>query len=156
MLVRARNFERFGLPGKSTNIIRLQMMSSFSSSVKVLREKIPNIIAIYLYGSHAQGRARSDSDVDLAVLVAAPVARELLDTALSDLLLIHEAVDLVDLRDVPLTLAIQAIDEGRCLYCSSEAKRAEWETTLMSRYANLNEERREILQDIKARGKIYE
>jgi len=36
--------------------------------VAALREAVPELIAIYRFGSVAQGVARADSDVDLAIL----------------------------------------------------------------------------------------
>jgi uncharacterized protein len=130
-------------------------MTNFSSSLDLIKERIPNLVAIYLYGSHANGRARSDSDVDFGVLADSPIVPATLQDVHLALSPLHDAVDLVDLREVPLTLAIQVIDEGKVLFCHSDAKRAKWETTTMSRYAHLNEERREILEDIRKRGKIY-
>lgn len=38
--------------------------------IQILRNEIPNLLAIYAFGSRIQGTARPESDLDLAVLVA--------------------------------------------------------------------------------------
>ena len=38
--------------------------------VEALQSRLPGLLAIYAFGSRAQGTARPDSDLDLAVLVA--------------------------------------------------------------------------------------
>ena len=50
----------------------------FNPAIKVIAEAIPNYIAIYLYGSYAQGRERADSDIDLAVLAKTPIDSKIL------------------------------------------------------------------------------
>lgn len=37
-----------------------------------LCDQHPDIIAMYLFGSHAKGKARQSSDIDLAILLAEP------------------------------------------------------------------------------------
>lgn len=45
--------------------------------LKVLQGRLPTLLAVYGFGSRAQGTAQADSDLDLAVLVegyAAPLS----------------------------------------------------------------------------------
>jgi uncharacterized protein len=117
---------------------------------------VPEVEAIYLFGSRARGQESPGSDFDVAVLAAtalAPVFRFDLQEALaSDL---HAPVDLVDLRAASTVMRVQVIDGGRLLYERSPFRRQLFEATALSAYARLNEERRGILDDVKARGSVY-
>ncbi len=78
-----------------------------------LQTRIPDLLAIYAFGSRIQGTARLDSDLDLAVLVAGytdplilfEVANELADVA-------GYAVDLLDLRAASTVMQYQIITTG--------------------------------------------
>lgn len=121
-----------------------------------VRNAVPNLIALYRFGSQAQGTATPTSDVDLAVL-----ARQALSpTALFDLeqrlaTLLHKDVDLVDLRSASTVLRMQVVSTGECLVSTNEGNREEFEARVLSAYARLNEERRGILEDVRTRGSVY-
>jgi uncharacterized protein len=113
-------------------------------------------VAVYRFGSSASDTARSDSDVDVALLGAAPLdplarcdLQELLAAA------IHRSVDLVDLRRASSVMAHQVVTTGLLLYASNEAERGRFEDFVYSAYARLNEERRGILDRIAAEGTVY-
>jgi uncharacterized protein len=56
------------------------------SSVAVLRARLPELVAVYLYGSVATGRARPpDSDVDLLVVLATRVGDVVIDAVATEL-----------------------------------------------------------------------
>jgi len=76
----------------------------------------------YLFGSHARGRARASSDVDLAVLLRHEVVLEdrlraqfALQRAVAKALGRYE-VDLVFLNAAPLTLRYQVVRYGQVLF----------------------------------------
>jgi predicted nucleotidyltransferase len=83
------------------------------------------VIAAYLYGSHADGCAHRDSDVDVAVLLdraAYPTDRERFDARLRLIAELSAAlgsnqVDLIVLNDVPATLARHVLWEGLRVHC---------------------------------------
>ena len=118
--------------------------------------------AVWLYGSRASGTENDESDFDFAVATEGRVddaERRELQQRIAEAL---EAkgfgwpdIDVVDLQAVPLTLAAQVLETGKILYCSDEVARAFLETRLMSMYASLNEERREVIEAILARGRVY-
>ncbi len=113
---------------------------------------------VYLYGSRATGFDGPDSDYDFALIAPEPLdRRRLLDLRdrLIDSLPGDPDVDCVDLQRIPLTLAAQVLETGIVLLPGDEAERARVETRLMSMYAALNEERREIVADIVERGSVY-
>jgi len=114
--------------------------------------------SVYLYGSRAAGRERADSDYDFAIAAPSPLDRaelESLRDALIEALPGDGGVDCVDMRRIPLTLAVQVIGSGVVLIPGDALELARLETRLMSMYACLNEERQGILADIVERGSVY-
>lgn len=77
----------------------------------------PEISAVYLFGSHAAGHARSRSDVDLGILFANDVdgfKRINIETQISNLL--KKNVDLVDMRKSSPFLRHQVYKYGIVIY----------------------------------------
>lgn len=115
-----------------------------------------DVQAIYLYGSMARGDGRQDSDVDIALMRLAPVDAALalqLRTELGAKL--GRDVDILDLRRAPTEVAFQAVTDGVVLYGESDPAVALYENSVMSMYAAVQLERREIIADIVARGSVY-
>ena len=128
----------------------------FADAIHLLRARVPDIRVVWLYGSQARADARTDSDVDLALLADAPVRRDDLLSLQSDLAaLVGAEVDLVDLLEADDVLRMQVIEHGRMLYERTPSDRARFEMQAASRYAHLNEERQEILEDVIRRGSVY-
>jgi predicted nucleotidyltransferase len=124
--------------------------------VEYIKKSIPDLIALYRFGSQAKGTARPDSDVDLAVLARVALSelrRFELAQELSTQL--HRDVDLVDLRSASTVMRMQVISTGECLNAPGESARREFEMYAYSDYARLNEERREILKRVRMSGLIY-
>ena len=92
------------------------------------RPELP-VVSAYLFGSHAEGRAHRESDVDVAVLLdwkACPHRggrSELRVTLTSELIaaLHHNEVDLVVLNDAPPLLGRRIVTEGRRVFCREPA-----------------------------------
>lgn len=127
-----------------------------SALIEFVRQAIPDLIALYRFGSQAKGTTRPESDVDLAVLTRYPIPAlrrfELAQELAAEL---HRDVDLVDLRSASTVMRMQVISTGECLDAPNESARREFEMYVYSDYARLNEERREILNDVRARGSVY-
>lgn len=123
-------------------------MPTLSTIQKVLAPLQP--IAVYLFGSVAENRERSDSDVDIAVLFHHPItARELFDlqTELAEAL--SRDVDLVDLASASTVMRKEVLRTGRLLFEGDKLRREEFEMYTLSDYARLNEERAPILAALK-------
>jgi predicted nucleotidyltransferase len=100
----------------------------------------PAVLAGYLFGSYADGRAHRESDIDVALLLdrsTHPTARSRFEARL---LLIAEVahalhrndVDVVILNDAPPTLARAILTQGRKVICrDAEAEHAFVRTTLL-------------------------
>ena len=116
--------------------------------INFLQKHLAEVYAIYLYGSYARGEATPDSDVDLAFLSEAQI------TNISKLKIqeklavkLNKDVDLVNLKDASVVLRKEIVDKGKLLYCSDRYKTESFEMTALSMYLDLNETRKDILND---------
>ena len=124
--------------------------------IEHLKKSVPELIALYRFGSQAKGTARPDSDVDLAVLTHNPIpAMRRFELAQELAIQLHRDVDLVDLRSASTVMRMQVISTGTCLDAPDESARREFEMYVYSDYARLNEERRDILKRIAESGVVY-
>ena len=90
---------------------------------------VSGVISVYLFGSHAAGRAHRQSDVDIGVLLGRsthPTARDRFEERVqltSDLIAaLHvNAIDVVVLNDAPPVLARCIVTAGRRVYCADPA-----------------------------------
>ena len=124
--------------------------------IQKIQSAVPGLFILYQFGSQAQGQAGPESDIDLAILAADPVPVSTLLALQEDLAgSLKKDVDLVDLRAASTVLRMQVVSNGQCLYSAVDAGREEFEDFVYSAYARLNEERRGILEDIRARGSVY-
>jgi predicted nucleotidyltransferase len=125
--------------------------------VSVLKGALPGLKGIYLFGSRAKGSANSQSDYDLAILLDRPLNDALKKWNIAQELAIklNVDVDLVDLKDASTVMQFQVISSGKRLYSSDIAYCDTFETFVYSSYLRLNEERREILDQVRASGKIF-
>jgi predicted nucleotidyltransferase len=99
-----------------------------------------DVVAAYLFGSFARGDARADSDVDVAVLLA---AGEPADTAGYDALFalqddleerLRRRVDLVAMNGAPLDLLHRVLRDGVRLVDNDPERRAEFELQVRTQY----------------------
>lgn len=84
----------------------------------------PGVVSVYLFGSHAEGRAHRESDVDVGVLLSWDLDRAVrfdvrvrLASELPGRLGVRE-VDVVLLNDAPPHLARRIVLEGQHLLCA--------------------------------------
>lgn len=123
--------------------------------VQTLQERVPNLLAIYAFGSRVQNTAGNESDLDLAVLVAGyaesiplwKLAGELAELA-------GCPVDLLDLRAASTVMQHQIITGGQ-RWWSKDMQAALFEAAMLSEKTALDTARAGLLDDIQKRGKIY-
>ena len=126
------------------------------SIIEFLNERIPDLVAVYQFGSQVRGTARPASDVDLAILSAHPIPGvQIFHLAQELAIRLHRDVDLVDLRSASTVMRMQVLTSGQCLDARNAQAKAEFEMYTYADYARLNEERRELVKGIKARGLVY-
>jgi predicted nucleotidyltransferase len=116
-----------------------------------LKAAAPEVLAdepvavAYLFGSHARGEARHDSDVDVALLAPMVEPRERLDLRLRVIGRLADAaqlpdvdVDVIVLDESPLTLTGEVIRDGIVVYSIDEALRAEYESRTFREFSDFS------------------
>ena len=112
------------------------------------------LLGIVLYGSQATGHATGKSDIDLAVFLSGSASQQLLwDTAQSLACYFGRDVDLVDLKEATTVLQKEVIQNGFWLAKIDEVACDLFETHVVSKYQQLQEDRREIINDLLNRVK---
>lgn len=123
---------------------------------ETVRDRLPGVLAVYVFGSVAAGNAGHESDLDLAVLAAGPLpAVQLWETAQQLSEQTACSIDLVDLRTASAVMRMEVIGHGRRLLCDDAESAEAFEDFVFADHARLNEERAAILEDIRERGHIY-
>ena len=123
--------------------------------IQTVQQRVPNLLAIYAFGSRFQGTARPDSDLDLAVLVggyAEPLALWALAGDLADLA--GCPVDLLDLRAASTVMQYQVITTGQ-RWWQRDAQAALFEAAVLSEKTAMDTARAGLLADIQTRGTVH-
>ncbi len=123
--------------------------------IQTLQARVPNLLAIYAFGSRITGTAGPDSDLDLAVLVAGyaePLALFDLAGDLADVA--GCAVDLLDLRAASTVMQYQILTTGQ-RWWAKDAQAALFEAAVLSEKTALDTARANLLADIQQRGTVY-
>lgn len=93
------------------------------------------IQAVYLFGSMATGKARKDSDIDLAVVASGPEPRKRQLDILSDLARAGFCkVDLVFLDTDDVVLKFEAVHANKLVYCAEGFDRGEYFSKVVRAY----------------------
>ena len=120
-----------------------------------LRAQVPKLLAVYAFGSRIQGTARTDSDLDLAVLVAGYAEPLLLWELAGELAdLAGCPVDLLDLRAASTVMQDRIIIQGQ-RWWAKDAQAALYEAAILSEKTALDTARAGLLEEIRKRGKVY-
>ncbi|SHI72542.1 Predicted nucleotidyltransferase [Tangfeifania diversioriginum] len=115
-----------------------------------LKKAIPGLLGIYIFGSFAENRLTPDSDIDIAFLTwekISTVEKWKIQEELASLLDID--IDLVDLKDASVVLRAEVVENGERIYTENEYECDNFEVTTYSMYADLNETRKDILNEYK-------
>jgi predicted nucleotidyltransferase len=115
--------------------------------------RFPDTQALYLFGSAATGELTRNSDIDIAVLLpvvqAGTADRELsLEVKPSLDEIAGRPVDLINLRMVSVVFKKEIIFTGERFFTADITAAEEFEMLTMSYYQKLNDERREILEEL--------
>jgi predicted nucleotidyltransferase len=102
----------------------------------------PDVLAAYLFGSYATGKARPESDVDVAVLLSGTDEMERFERRLRLMGEVEEALgrrpaDVVVLNDAPPLLAHQVLRNGRLIFERDRTARVEFEVRAGQVYTDL-------------------
>lgn len=101
------------------------------------------ILAIYLFGSKAEGATTIRSDIDIGIVLKNPKnledARPLYNTIYSELSKVFRPtflreLDIVFLQNTPVTLQYNAIKYGKIIYEDDPIQRADYEERVVNQY----------------------
>jgi uncharacterized protein len=126
--------------------------------VQIVTEQIPSAQAIYLFGSQATEMNSVGSDVDIAFFT--PFECE------AESVLIHQVkmqleitlkkdVDFINLNQASTVLQFQITTTGTHLYVKDSSLVLQYETLVLSMYQRLQEERKDIIDEVISSGKVY-
>ena len=111
------------------------MQSALKTRIARVLEHFSEVEAAFLFGSHAVGRARPESDVDIALVPATEAlrARKLdLLTAFAQAGL--ENVDLAILDDSDIVLRFEAVSPNQLVYAKEEFDRGSYYSRVVREY----------------------
>jgi predicted nucleotidyltransferase len=98
-----------GIPRRSKAPDPVELAGVFAS--------FPEVEAVYLFGSHAEGRGGRESDIDLGVVPGSPEARKRKLEILTALVHAgYDQVDLVFIGPENVTLRFEAVRPNRLIY----------------------------------------
>lgn len=131
-------------------------MLNQASIISYLHTCYPDVQAIYLFGSQANGEARADSDIDLAILVDAPMLNrlQLWENAQALAVQLGQDVDLLDLRQASTVMQSQIVQHGQRIWSQGQAAEV-YEVFILNQKLHLDELRHDMLRDIQYKGHIY-
>ncbi|MEH6490665.1 type VII toxin-antitoxin system MntA family adenylyltransferase antitoxin [Halopseudomonas sp.] len=128
---------------------------NFQAILKLLRNTVPSLSAVYLFGSQASGQAGPESDLDLAILADTPpdaVGLWTLAGQLADIAGCH--VDLLDLRAASTVMQYRIVTTGERLW-ERDSGAALYESFILSEKTDLDEARAGVLEDVSRTGTVY-
>ena len=134
--------------GKAINLREIEL------KVKDLSERF-NILLLYVFGSYASNNASMLSDLDVAFLPERKFNTYSILSLVGELqdIFEEEAIDLVDLSKVPLTLIHRVFKEGKCIYARDLRTKIEFESRKENLYYDAEHLRKEYFDALKKRIK---
>lgn len=121
-----------------------------------LIKKELNADTIVLFGSYARKTQSKESDIDIAIKTKKEVTSTdmfNITQRLEELLKID--VDLVNLDNISDSFRYEILMNGEILYCKDEYTFDLYKLDMFREYLELNESRKDIIENIKNGGTIY-
>jgi len=119
---------------------------------KVILERI-ECDAILLFGSYARGTQNDESDIDIAVKAKNEISKKELFYISQELEeIVKIDVDLIDLCNIGDGFKYEILMNGKVLYCKNELQFELYKLDMYREYLELNESRKQIIDDIKKGG----
>lgn len=123
-----------------------------------LVSQFPDVAAVYLYGSRANGTVLEDSDWDLALLFAprrSPEADTVFEVQVELSAELRAEVDVVVLSLEQLVLAKEVWEKGRILLDKQPLVRQTYEMNLLSAYAEYREDLQPVIAAYSFSESVY-
>lgn len=122
---------------------------------QILHDQVPDLLAIYAFGSRMTGSAGAESDLDLAVLVAGYAEPWLLFELAGELADVAGCpVDLVDMRAASTVLQYQILSTGQ-RWWARDVQAGLFEAMVLSEKTALDAARAGLLEAIGKSGTVY-
>ena len=113
-------------------------IETFKQSIRNVLERYPLVKAAYLFGSHAENRAKPDSDLDIALLgprnELAPLKLDILAALTAAGM---DRVDLVLLDGADTVLRFEAVHHNCLIYSREEFDHPAYFTRILQEYFDL-------------------
>lgn len=134
-------------------------MGNYKDIVKTILKHYPDVQAIYIFGTYETEYEKSESDVDIALLLSHKTAKDTGSMLMNDLFfelesLLRKRIDLINLRLVNTVFQKEIIIADQRIYCADEYASDEFEMLTISNYQKLNEERAGILEEMQKSGRF--
>ena len=129
-----------------------------ASLITLLQQRLPGLLAVYAFGSRIENQglsARSDSDLDLAVLLEGygdPLTLFNLSGSLADIA--GCTVDLLDIRAASTVMQYQILTLGTAWW-RKDVRAGLFEAAMLSEKMALNVARAGLIHDVAQRGRVY-
>lgn len=131
-------------------------MNNCDGIVDAILAAYPDTLAIYLFGSWGTPYQRTDSDLDVAVLLPHDIAVnvDFMDwvTLNGELSYVSrtDRVDLVNLRTASTDMQAEILRTGNVVFCRDHDASVEFETLILTMHQDLNTRRAALYQDMMA------
>ena len=123
--------------------------------IAYLKKNLPDLMAVYAFGSQVSGSATKQSDVDLAVLVEGYASADFLWKLSGDLAqLVDCAVDLLDFRAASTVMQSQILNTGKRLW-AKDISASLYECFVLNEKNALDEARAPLIALIEKEGRVY-
>jgi predicted nucleotidyltransferase len=123
---------------------------------RVVEELFPEALGVWIYGSFADGGARADSDLDIAILPDRPLdGWDVFERAQDVVEHVHRDADLVDLTRVSDVLRHEVFGRGIRVAAREPLVCDRFEVASMAKFLDLNDAMRDWLREIRERGTVY-
>lgn len=131
--------------------LRLDMFSKNEIKtvlIDVIQSLLPNVQAIYLFGSYYKQEIHKESDIDIALLLphAGKIKSRHFDIVSDLVSRLGVAIDLVSLREVSTVLQFEIVNNSELLFFNDQNIVSEFEMYTYSFYQKLNEDRKDIIE----------
>jgi uncharacterized protein len=123
------------------------MNSEILRLLEDLKANVPGLRLVIVFGSHASGRAREDSDIDMAFAAERPLeAGALFDLKMHAQCKVSSPVDLIDLANSNLSVLLkhEIITTGQPIFERDQTVLSEFEARILRDYHDFMYRRRDI------------